>query len=86
MPWCLDTRVIFCYHTIVINSLMTFNDPIATQFSISDWRRIKNALMTYVIIQEDKLKSQNVGDREWDELEEYNTLIRDIDIYVLQND
>lgn len=65
---------------------MTYNDAVTTQFSITDWRRIQKALMSYVITEENRLCKLNVGDRPWQELEEYNTLIRDIDIYVLKND
>ena len=61
-------------------------DIVTTQFARQDWVRIKNALMTYVIKTEAVLKDQNVGDREWQDLESYNTLIRDIDLYVLNNE
>ena len=56
---------------------------VTTQFAREDWVRIKNALMFYVIKEEEKLISSNAGDREWTELEEYNTLIGDIELFVL---
>ena len=61
----------------------TANQIIHTQFHHDDWVRIRTALMSYVIAEENRLISENVGDRPWTDLEYYNGLIRDIDLYVL---
>jgi len=53
------------------------------QFITQDWTRIKNALMTYVINEENRLIAKNAGDPEWSELEKYNILISDIELFVL---
>lgn len=62
------------------------NEIISTQFHRDDWVRIRTALMSYVIAEENRLVSQNVGDRPWTDLEYYNGLISDIDLYVLPED
>ena len=48
-----------------------------------DWELILHALQCYVIQREEFLSTQNVGDREWNELAEYNKLITDIQVYRL---
>lgn len=60
--------------------------PIASTLTESDWQRILLALESYVIHEETKLKGKNAGDREWQQLEEYNTLIRDIQLYCIGRD
>ena len=59
------------------------NNTAIASFSTNDWSRILFALQTYVINQEYVLSKQNVGDREWEELESYTALINDIEVYVL---
>lgn len=59
------------------------NNTAIASFSTNDWSRILFALQTYVINQEYVLSKQNVGDREWEELESYTSLINDIEMYVL---
>lgn len=59
------------------------NNTAIASFSSNDWSRILFALQTYVINQEYVLSKQNVGDREWEELESYTSLINDIEIYIL---
>ena len=59
------------------------NNTAVVSFSSDDWSRILFALQTYVINQEQVLSKQNVGDREWQELESYTSLINDIEIYIL---
>ena len=59
------------------------NNTAIASFSTNDWSRILFALQTYVINQEYVLSKQNVGDREWEELEAYTSLINDIEMYVL---
>ena len=56
------------------------------KFSTEDWLRIIQALKSYVINQEEVLRTKNVGDREWQELEEYSTIARDIEYYVISLD
>ena len=53
------------------------------KFSVKDWSRIVHALQSYVISEEANLRRQNVGDREWQEVNEYSGLARDIELYVL---
>ncbi len=59
------------------------NNTAIASFSTNDWTRILFALQTYVINQESVLSKQNVGDREWQELESYTSLINDIELYIL---
>ena len=59
------------------------NNTAIASFSSDDWSRILFALQTYVINQEQVLSKQKVGDREWQELESYTSLINDIEIYIL---
>ena len=53
------------------------------KFSVENWRRIVHALQSYVIAEEANLRTQNIGDREWQELSEYSGLARDIELFVL---
>lgn len=48
-----------------------------------DWRMILHALQSYVIQREEHLKTINAGDREWNEVVEYEKLIKDIETYKL---
>ena len=52
-------------------------------FSVEDWGTIVHALKTYVISQEDVLKTQNASDREWNAIERQKDIIRHIELYVL---
>ena len=52
-------------------------------FSVEDWRTIVHALKTYVISEEEALKKQNVGDREWEALNRQKDIIGHIELYVL---
>ena len=54
-----------------------------TSFSVEDWRTIVHALKTYVISEEEALKKQNVGDREWEALNRQKDIIGHIELYVL---
>ena len=56
---------------------------IADQFKEEDWERIVHALKSYVIREEEVLKSQNLGDREWQELISYSHLAADIELFIL---
>ena len=51
-----------------------------------DWSRIVHALETYCIVEEATLKKQNVGDREWQELSDYETLTHQIKTYIISNE
>ena len=53
------------------------------KFSVENWSRIVHALKSYVISEETTLRTQNVGDREWQELSDYSGLARDIELFVL---
>ena len=52
-------------------------------FSVEDWRTIVHALKTYVISEEEALKKQNVGDREWEALNRQKDIIGHIELYIL---
>ena len=56
------------------------------RFITEDWIRIIQALKSYVISQEEVLRNKNVGDREWQELEQYSTIARDIEYYIISLD
>ena len=47
------------------------------------WEMIVLALRDYVIRKEEVLKTQNAGDREWQELSDFSALATDIENYVL---
>ena len=51
--------------------------------SDDDWLVILRALKTYVITEETKLTSSNVGDKEWNELSKFENLIREIEYYLI---
>ena len=51
-----------------------------------DWSRIVHALETYCITEEASLKKQNVGDREWQELCDYERLTNHIKTYIISNE
>lgn len=53
------------------------------KFGTEDWSRIVHALKSYVITQEEVIRTKNVGDREWQELGEYSTIARDIEYYII---
>ena len=69
------------YQSMTIQCKM--EDVFNGKFSTEDWLRIIQALKSYVITQEEVLRTKNVGDREWQELEEYSTIARDIEYYVI---
>ena len=52
-------------------------------FSVEDWGLIVHSLKTYVIREEAVLKTQNVGDREWEALNRHKDIIGHIELYVL---
>ena len=52
-------------------------------FSAENWSRIVHALQSYVISEEEVLKTQNASDREWDAIERQKDIIRHIELYVL---
>ena len=51
-------------------------------FIDEDWARIRLSLRDYIIQQEEALKSINAGDREWNELNKYIAIERDIDLFI----
>ena len=65
---------------------MRLQDVFTGQLSTKDWLRIVHALKSYVIAQEEILRTKNVGDREWQELQDYSALARDIEYYILSLD
>ena len=69
------------YQSMTIQCKM--EDVFNGRFSTEDWSRIVHALKSYVITQEEVIRTKNVGDREWQELEEYSTIARDIEYYII---
>ena len=63
-----------------------YPDVYSGKFSIESWSRIVHALETYCITEEQALKKQNVGDREWQELSEYEDIKRYIEMFILPLD
>ena len=61
----------------------TYNEQFTATFYEKDWRMIVLALQSHVINEEVKLIQSNAGDREWTDLERFNTLANDINLYVL---
>lgn len=72
------------YNTIVSSSLMTFDTIASATLERKDWDKILLALETYVIQKENQLIKENAGEREWSDLEDYNVLIRDIQLYCIR--
>ena len=50
------------------------------------WKLIHHALTSYVIERENRLRTENVGDKEWNELFDYNDIIKDIELHILPED
>ena len=55
-----------------------------TVYSKRVWKLIHHALTSYVIDRENQLRTENVGDREWNELFDYQDIIRDIELHIIQ--
>ena len=53
-------------------------------FIDEDWKRIQLALRDYIIRQESGLKAANVGDREWNELNKFIAIERDINLFIFE--
>ena len=62
---------------------LTGYESIPAEFSPADWKLILRALQSYVITEETRLSCQNVGDKEWQELEVFSSLARDIEYYLI---
>ncbi len=69
------------YQSMTVQCKM--EDVFNGRFITEDWLLIIQALKSYVISQEEVLRTKNVGDREWQELEQYSTIARDIEYYVI---
>ena len=63
---------------------MTFDTIASATLERKDWDKILLALETYVIQKENQLIKENAGEREWSDLEDYNVLIRDIQLYCIR--
>lgn len=59
------------------------NEQYIASLSKEDWGRIVFALKSYVITEEWSLSQDNHGDKEWQELNVYETLMKDIELYVI---
>ena len=58
-------------------------DQLHGAFKAKDWQRIVKALQHYSECQSKELCQVNAGDREWDEVDCYASLARDIEFFVL---
>lgn len=63
---------------------MTFDTIASATLDRKDWDMILLALENYVINEETRLIHNNSRDTEWDRLEDFNTLIRDIQLYCIR--
>tara|TARA_R110002050_G_scaffold297707_1_gene459586 strand:- start:443 stop:640 length:198 start_codon:yes stop_codon:yes gene_type:complete len=61
------------------------NSRIAT-FDKEDWQKILDAMNYFIRCQQEELSKRNVGDKEWQELMEYEAIATDILLYVIGND
>ncbi len=61
-------------------------DQYIASLSKEDWKRITFALKSYIITEEWSLSQKNHGDKEWQELNVYETLLKDIELYVIGAD
>ena len=64
------------------NTFMDANHAYGS-FSIEDWGRILNSLNHFINDEERRLAHTNCGDGPWTELSCYETLKRDIELYVV---
>ena len=51
--------------------------------SEESWRRICRSLRLFIDLSTESLSAQNVGDKEWTELDQYKSLLTDIETYIL---
>ena len=58
------------------------NSRIAT-FDKEDWQKILDAMNYFIRCQQEELSKRNVGDKEWQELMEYEAIATDILLYVI---
>ena len=61
------------------------NSRIAT-FDKEDWQKILDAMNYFIRCQQEELSKRNVGDKEWQELMEYEAIAMDILLYVIGSD
>jgi hypothetical protein len=52
-------------------------------FAEEDWERVLKSLAFFISHEERVLCNNNCGDREWEELAQFQTLKRDIELYVI---
>lgn len=55
-------------------------------FDKEDWQKILDAMNYFIRCQQEELSKRNVGDKEWQELMEYEAIAMDILLYVIGND
>jgi len=63
-----------------------YPDLLAGRYSERTWKLIVHALRSYATDREQQLRTENVGDREWNELFDLNDIITDIELYILPSD
>ena len=53
--------------------------------TISDdqWEQVTSALRFYIAVKTEELKTFNAGDREWQQLVEYENTLSDIEYFIL---
>ena len=52
-------------------------------FDKEDWQKILDSMNFFIRCQQEELSKRNVGDKEWQELMEYEAIAMDILLYVL---
>ena len=60
--------------------------PVGSTLTAGDWQKILLALETYVIHEEDRLRMMNARETDWQHLSEFETLIKDIQMYCIGRD
>ena len=63
-----------------------YPDLLVGRYNVQTWKLVVHALKSYVIDREQQLRTDNVGDREWQELSDLNDIITDIELYILPYD
>ena len=60
-----------------------YNSQYIGNLSRKQWEQIVNALTYFVRHQTEELKQHNVGDREWQQVEDYQRTLNDILFHIL---
>ena len=61
------------------------NTPFS-KLSSDQWEQVISALRFYISVKTGELQAFNAGNREWQELVDYENTLRDIEYYILMKD